>query len=194
MLLLLPPLLALVAAVLRGGSLRALAALPLRGGGVLLAALAVQIALYLPPLRASALVAQVGGALYVVSLGLALVGALRNRGLGPSVWVATLGLALNATVIVANGGYMPVSAAALRAVGGVQGVHAIADARVFTNTHLAGPTTRLAPLSDVIPVRLAGGTGNVYSVGDVLLAAGIAALVYRATRPPIQSRRRDVTA
>ncbi len=103
-------------AVLRGGSPCALAALPLRSDSVLLAALAVRIALYLPPLRASALVAHAGGTLYIASLGLALVGTPRNRGLEPPVWVATLGLALNATVIVANGGYMPVDAAALRAV------------------------------------------------------------------------------
>ena len=183
MLLLLPPLLAVVLATLRGGSPRALAALPLCGGGVLLAALAVQIGLYLPPVRASALVTHAGGALYVASLGLALVGALRNRGLGPAVWVATLGLALNALVIVANGGYMPVNAVALRAAQGAPRVRAVADVRLFNNTHLAGPTTRLTPLSDVIPVRLAGGVGNVYSVGDFLLTAGIAALVYGTTRP-----------
>ena len=183
MLLLLPPLHAVVLATLRGGSPRALAALPIRGGGVILAALAVQIALYLPPVRASALVVHAGGAFYVASLGLALVGALRNRDLGPAVWVATLGLTLNALVIVANGGYMPVNVAALRAAQGQGRVHEIADVRLFNNTHLAGPMTRLAPLSDVIPVRLGGGAGNVYSVGDLLLAAGIAALVYRATRP-----------
>jgi len=183
MLLLLPPLLAVVLATLRGGSPRALAALPIRGGGVILAALAVQIALYLPPVRASALVVHAGGTFYVASLGLALVGALRNRDLGPAVWVATLGLTLNALVIVANGGYMPVNVAALRAAQGQVRVHEIADARLFNNTHLAGPLTRLAPLSDVIPVRLVGGAGNVYSVGDLLLAVGIAALVYRVARP-----------
>jgi hypothetical protein len=182
MLLLLPMLLALGVALLRGGSPRALAALPLRGGGFFLAALAVQVALYLPLLRASALAAHAGGALYAGSLALALVGALRNAALGPALWVATLGLALNTVVIVANGGHMPVSAAAMRAVRGTATVREIADARAFSNARLAGPATRLTPLSDVIPVRLAGGVGNVYSVGDLLLAAGGAALVYTATR------------
>ncbi len=191
MFLLLPPLLALAIALLRGGSPRALAALPIRGGGVLLAALAVQIALYLPPVRASALVVHAGGAFYVASLGLALVGALRNRGLGPAVWVATLGLALNGAAIVANGGYMPVDATALRATQGVARVREVADSRLFNNTRPATASTRLALLSDVIPVRIAGDLGNVYSVGDLLLTAGIAALVYRVTRPPVPSRRRD---
>jgi hypothetical protein len=179
MLLLLPMLLALGVALLRGGSLRALAALPLRGSGFFLAALAVQVALYLPPLRASALAAH-GGALYAGSLVLALAGALRNAALGPAFWVATLGLALNTLVIVANGGHMPVNAAAMRAVRGAPTIHAITDARAFSNARLASPATRLTLLSDVIPVRLAGGLGNVYSVGDLLLAAGGAALVYQA--------------
>ncbi len=132
-------------AVLRGGSPRALAALPLRSGGVLLAALAVRIALYLPPLRASALVAHAGGTLYIASLGLALVGTLRNRGLGPPVWMATLGLALNATVIVANAGYMPVDAAALRAVRNAQHIHDIADAHVFNNITPGQPVDAPGP-------------------------------------------------
>ncbi len=182
MLLLLPTLLALGVALVRGGSLHALAALPLRGGGFFLAALAVQVALYLPPLRASALAAHAGGALYAGSLTFALAGALRNAALGPALWVATLGLALNTLAIVANGGHMPVNAAAMRAVRGAPTVRAIADARVFSNARLASPATRLTPLSDVIPVRLAGGMGNVYSVGDLLLAAGGAALVYQAAR------------
>ncbi len=185
MLLLVPALLALLLALARGGSPRALAALLLRirGTGFLLAALVVQIALYLPPLRASALIAHAGGVLYVGSLGLVGLGALSNWGLGPAARVALLGLACNALVIVVNGGYMPVSAAALRAVRGAQTVHEIAAGQLFTNVRLVGASTRLIVLSDVIPVRLPGGHGNVYSVGDVLLAAGVAALVYRGAHP-----------
>jgi hypothetical protein len=39
-------------------------------------------------------------------------------------------------------------------------------------------------LSDVIPINSPGGLGNVFSIGDVLIAAGGAALVYSATRRP----------
>lgn len=46
---------------------------------------------------------------------------------------------------------------------------------MFNNIRLASPSTRLALLSDVIPVRITGGVGNVYSIGDVLLPAGVAA-------------------
>ncbi len=97
--------------------------------------------------------------------------------------MATLGLALNTVVIVANGGHMPVSAAAMRAVRGTPTVREITDTRAFSNARLASPATRLTPLSDVIPVRLAGGVGNAFSVGDLLLAVRITALIYTATRP-----------
>jgi len=181
-LLLIPAVLALLAALARGGSLRYLAELPVRGSALIAASFAIQVLLYLPPLRDSALAGRWGGAIYLAALALALVGALRNRRLGGAVRLATLGLALNATVIACNGGYMPVNAAAMRAVRGDGAVRVIADTRLYGNTRLAGASTRLAALSDVIPVRLPGGAGNVYSVGDVLLAAGVALLVYRTTR------------
>lgn len=184
MLLLTPVLIALTIALLRGGSLRNLATLPLRGTAFFLAALAVQIVLYLPGIRTSALVHDYGAAFYVVSMGLALVGALRNWRLGVALRVAALGLALNTLVIALNGGYMPTNAAAMQAVQGTATVREIANPHLYGNTHFAGPSTRLTVFSDVIPVRVPGGPGNVYSVGDVLLAAGIAVLVYRATRRP----------
>lgn len=182
MLLLIPALLALIAALVRGGSPRYLAALPVRGSGLIIASFVIQVLLYLPPLRDSALAARWGGVIYVAAMALALAGALRNWRLGWALRLAMLGLALNALVIACNGGYMPVNGGAMRAVRGEAEVRVIADPRLYGNTRLAGGSTRLAALSDVLPVQLPGGAGNVYSVGDVLLAAGVALLVYRATR------------
>jgi len=189
-LLLVPVVLIVPLALARGGSLQALVTLLLRvrGTGVLLAALAVQVALYLPPLRTAPLVAHAGGALYVVSLGLVAAGALANWRLGPAARVAILGVVLNMTVIVANGGYMPVSAVALRMVRGARTVREITDGHMFNNAHLATSATRLGVLSDVIPVRIARGLGNVYSVGDILLALGVMALIYQAMRHPGDAR------
>jgi hypothetical protein len=42
----------------------------------------------------------------------------------------------------------------------------------------------LGVLSDVIPIDSPGGLSNVFSIGDVLIAASGAALVYSATRRP----------
>jgi hypothetical protein len=184
MLLVVPALLALAAALLRGRSLRHLAALPFRGGAFIFTSLAIQVLIYMPVLRTSTPVLHWGGLIYIVALGLALSGALRNWSLGTPVRMATLGLAFNAIVITANGGYMPVNVAALHAVHRDARAHEIASRQLYSNTRPAGASTRLEVLSDVIPIDSPGGLGNVYSIGDLLIAAGGAALVYRATRRP----------
>jgi len=185
MLMLVPLFLTIAVARARGGALRALATLPVRGGAFLATALVIQLLLYLPPLRGAPIAVRYGGGVYVAALGLALVGALRNWRLGAAARVATLGLALNLTVIAANGGYMPVNAAAMSTAQGATTTHDIAAARRYANVHLAGGSTRLVFLSDIIPLQIPQGPGNVYSVGDVLLAAGVAALTYKAMRRPL---------
>jgi hypothetical protein len=49
LLLLIPLVIATLAALLRGESLRHLAALPMRGSGFIFASLAIQVLLYIPP-------------------------------------------------------------------------------------------------------------------------------------------------
>jgi len=189
MLLLAPVLLALLVALLRGGSLHNLADLPLRGIPLMLLAVALQIALYLPGLRTVPLVTSHGAVIYGVTLALLVAAALVNWSLGLAVRVAALGVALNALVIVANGGYMPTNGAAMRAVRGARVVRDIANRHLYGNTRLATPQTRLVALSDIIPVPFPPGAGNVYSVGDGLLALGIATLIYQGTRRPCMPRR-----
>jgi Family of unknown function (DUF5317) len=184
MLLPVPALLALAAALLRGGSLRHLAALPFRGSTFIFTSLAIQVLVYMPFVRTSPLVLHWGGLIYIVALGFALAGALRNWSLGTPVRMATLGLAFNAIVITANGGYMPTNVAAMHAVHRDAKAHEVASQQLYSNTRPAGASTRLRVLSDVIPINSPGGLGNVYSIGDLLIAAGGAALVYSATRRP----------
>jgi len=182
MLLLVPVLAAVVIARLRGGSLHHLANVPLRGGSWIVSSLGVQVLLYVPGIRTASLVVQWSGSIYIVALALALVGALRNWGLGTAARIALLGLVLNVMVIAANGGHMPVAADALRLVQGQGKAADIADHRHYNNTLFADAHTHLAALSDIIPVPAPGGRGNVYSIGDALLAAGVAALAYRSIR------------
>jgi hypothetical protein len=182
MLLVVPLFVALLVALGQGGSLRNLSLLPVRGSSLLIASFAIQLLLYAPGVRDSAIILQCGSAIYIGALLLALLGALRNWQLGTAIRVATLGLALNAFVIVLNGGHMPVDASAMAAVHGQAKAPEIAANRLYENTGIATVSTRMAPLTDVLPVRLPNGYGNVYSVGDVLLATGIAVAVYSATR------------
>ncbi len=171
---------ALVAALgigrLAGGSLRRLATLPLRGtwlvgGAVVLQAAGVGAALALDRSAGSAYAAGLAGSAALAGLFL-----LRNRRL-PGIPLATVGLALNAAVVVANGA-MPVSLpAAARAgvatgpiAGGEDARHVVADGR-----------TRLRPLGDVVPVPWPGHP-EVVSPGDVLLVAGLGLLLVRGMR------------
>ena len=152
-----------------GGSLDRLGSLHLRKGRWVLAAVAVQL-----------FGAVVGGPLYPVGLGVsALLVALflaHNRGVRGTGLVA-LGLLANALVVGLNGA-MPVSADALGRAGlSTQDLLAGEDPR----HELATDGTHLRLIGDVIPVLLPVHP-EVVSVGDVLVAAGLAQLVVLGMR------------
>src|SRR5689334_18761109 len=77
----------------------------IRGGSLVFAALAVQLLLFVEP--TSLIPRRLEAPLHVVSYLLLVVFLLLNR--RPGLLVAALGLALNALVIIANGGRMPIS-------------------------------------------------------------------------------------
>lgn len=79
----------------------------------------------------------------------------------PGATLVACGSLLNAIVIATNGG-MPFDAAAAASVGARP---LLSDAL----HHSIGPETQLLWLADVLPVEL---FRNVYSVGDVIIAAG----------------------
>jgi hypothetical protein len=177
-------LLAILLALLQGGSLRHIATLPVRSMPLIVASLAIQVVIYFPGLRDSALARQGGAAIYIGALTLVLMGVVGNRHLGKAVWVVLAGLVLNMVVIVANGGHMPTNAAAMRSVRGSAQVQMLAAHRQYANVQLANRSSRLLPLSDIFPLPMPFGHGNVFSVGDILIVAGAAGLAYSATRRP----------
>jgi hypothetical protein len=157
-------LVALAVGRVAGGSLERLGTLPLRSRRLVLLAVVVQLAGVV-----------VGGPAHPVALavsaGLVIAFLVRNRGVRGTGLVA-LGLLANALVVGANGA-MPVSAdAAGRAGVSTQDLVAGTDPR----HELAGPSTPLPWLGDVIPVPLPV-RPEVVSPGDVLVAAGVAQLV-----------------
>ena len=96
---------------------------------------------------------------YVVAFGCIAAAALADRAL-PGMSAIAAGATLNWLVVAANGG-MPVDPVALTAAG-----VSMPDDRLHIEL---GPATRLPQLADVIPM---GVFRSVYSIGDVLLAAG----------------------
>ena len=155
-----------------GGRLRNLESLDLRHAWLALAALALQLVIFSP------LTERLGDAvvpLHLVSYGMLLWFVVANRHRGGIV-VAGVGTALNVAAIAANGGYMPASRSALERAG------ALYAGETANNSALMGEGTRLWFLGDVFAVPEWFVLANVFSVGDVLIAAGVAVLVAAGMR------------
>jgi hypothetical protein len=160
------------------GDLRRLERLRVRYWPLVVAALALQLALFtilsvpgwlVPPL-------------YVLSdlLALAWVGLnIRIAGM-PLVGLGSLS---NLVAILANGGRMPVDLALLARARGPAVARGVATGRDAANSVALNPHTKLALLTDRIPMPPPITWVGVYSVGDVLIWIGVAWLVAAAMRP-----------
>jgi Family of unknown function (DUF5317) len=95
-----------------------------------------------------------------------------NRDL-TGIWIAGLGILMNFSVIIANGG-MPVLLEAARLAGESGGL--VLDAKHVLLTD----TTRIPFLADIIPLP-----GAVLSLGDVFLAIGVGVFLEDQTRQPL---------
>ncbi len=163
--------LGLVLGLLVGGKLGNLALIRLRRSRLLFIAVIVRFG------TESLLAADVApvDALRVPLLGgafaLLLVALWANRGY-PGISLAFVGTLANATVIMANGGYMPIWEPSLLIAG-------FTPADVTTAIHFVLPPQldasfllHLGPLADIVPIPLPF-VRNVASVGDLFLSAGL---------------------
>jgi Family of unknown function (DUF5317) len=154
--------LAALAVPLAGGRLAALMELRLRHVWAIFASLGLQIAaIDLPGLSEG-----VRAAMLVAAYPLLAVFLAANWRL-PGMPVVALGGALNLLALGVNGGVMPASPSALAGAG------LDAHAPGFQNsTALEDP--RLAFLGDVFSIPASWPLSNVFSIGDVLIAIGVA--------------------
>lgn len=148
--------------LVRGGRLANLAELRFEWGLVAIAGLAAQIALFSEPV--GSLVGEAGPLLYVASSLLVLAVVLRNRRL-PGLKLVAAGAISNLVAILANGGYMPASRAALEFAG--------LDRTSGYSNSIVTNNPALAPLTDVFALPGWVPFANVFSVGDVLIGLGI---------------------
>jgi hypothetical protein len=160
----------IVAGYLTGGRLERLGALRLRWAPLALLGLAIQVLIFSDPV--SRLVGDAGPAIYVASTATVLVVVLRNVAI-PGVALIALGAGCNLAAIVANGGWMPADAAALASVGGL-------PSGASNSIVVADPA--LGPLTDLFALPAALPLANVFSLGDVLIGAGIAVTIALAMR------------
>lgn len=164
-----------IAGYLGGGRLRNLADLDLAKGWLALAALGLQVAAFSPLGQALGTSATV--ALHLISYALLVWFVFLNRR-RVGVVIAGTGMALNLIAILSNGGYMPASGKALAFAGIAYGGDA------HNNSAVIDAETNLRVLGDVFAVPAWLPTANVFSVGDVLIAAGIAGLLAASMRGP----------
>jgi hypothetical protein len=173
--LVLPTAVALAAGLVSGGSLSRLTAAEFRWWPAVVLVFGIELILYNPPLDGQAWALYVGPWVWVAARLVLVAVLVVNARAGPKAWwVAALGVSLNTLVIVLNGGHMPQLA--------TWGVSQLDPTRL-QNVAAMAPETRLAWLSDVIAEPDWLPRRNVVSVGDILLAAGLAAWVYSATSP-----------
>lgn len=155
---------------LLGGSYRRLARLQLHGTWLVTTALIVQIGIISVFDVKSEAVARSLHILTYVMLGTCL---WLNRSVR---WlpVVAAGWLANFIAIVANAGVMPTSAAAARALGRQAGTG-------FENS-VPTPNGRLVFLGDTIVTPQGLPLANILSIGDVLLIAGLAMVIWSASR------------
>jgi hypothetical protein len=159
--------LALATVPLAGGRIGRLAEVRLRWAPLLFTALALQIVIVV-------VVAGWDDAfLRAVHLGTyAMLGTFLwvNRRI-PRIWIVAVGGALNLIAIAANAGVMPAGTAAVRSAG------LASNADKFTNSGLLDHP-RLFFLGDLWAIPRGWPLANVFSIGDVVIAIGVFAVVY----------------
>jgi hypothetical protein len=118
-----------------------------------------------------------GPPIYAASTAAVVLAVIANRRI-TGMPVVALGAACNFAAIVANGGFMPASLAALQA-------HGKGPSTVYSNS-VVTPDPALAPLTDIFALPNWLPFANVFSVGDVLIGLGVAIVIVAAMRrlPP----------
>jgi hypothetical protein len=164
-------LIGLVLGFLVGGRPAGLADLQLRWSWIIVGGLLVQVVLFSEPV--SERIGALGPPIYVASTAAVIVAVVANRAITGMLVVAA-GAASNLLAIVANGGYMPVSAGAAA----VLGAH---EPSAYSNS-MQLPDPFLAPLTDIFALPPWVPFANVFSVGDVLIGIGIAIVIVAAMR------------
>ncbi|HZQ11005.1 MAG TPA: DUF5317 family protein [Anaerolineae bacterium] len=187
MILLLAFALAVAWGLVRGGSFAHFKSLPLQGYWLAIVAFGLQVIVVYSPLPVT-LDASARVSLLFVSY-LILAGFVWwNRRL-PGMWIIGLGLLSNWLVILANGGYMPITYEALVAAGRTNLVASTATGTlVFGSKDILLPLseTRLWFLSDIFVIPPPFPIPSIFSIGDGFIAFGMFRLVAFALGVPAQ--------
>jgi hypothetical protein len=165
--------------LLSGGRLGALGELRIRRVELVYAAILLQVVAFPSGFFPWTTPESIARVLWLISFALLIGFAAVNRTVR-GVALVFAGLACNLAAVVANGGLMPASPHAIRAAGLT---YRLKNNSISTvDPHLAWLTDRWA-VPEWIP------WGNVFSVGDVLIAAGIVVTIVLAMHGRARSAR-----
>ena len=167
----------LVLGLLLRGRIEHLNGLRLRWAWLAVAGFVGQVILFSDPVAAQ--VGALGPPLYVASTLAVLVAVLANLRV-PGMPLVALGAALNLAAILANGGFMPADPGALALAG-------LEPSSAYSNS-VAEANPALKPLTDIYALPAGTPLANVFSVGDVVLAIGVAWVIVAAMRSPLPAR------
>ena len=159
----------LVIGLVSGGSIARLGELKLAWTPLIVLGMGAQVLLFSTPIGDA--LGPAAPAAYVASNLAVLAAVVRNLAI-PGLPLVLLGGAANLLAIVANGGFMPVSADALVAIGR-------APREGYTNNRLTDGVM-FAPLTDLFAMPAWVPMANIFSVGDVLIGVGAAIAVVAA--------------
>lgn len=171
-------------AILTGGKLSRLAGLPMRRPWLALLAFGMQIYQIHEPTTMAEGLLSLHTAILVLSYLILLLFVWLNRKL-LGILIVGVGLVLNFTVMLANGGYMPITLEAVTQVGHLDALPSTEPGARLRNTKdvvLPREQTRLWILSDIFVIPEPFPIPSVFSIGDVFIAAGAGVLVFQGTR------------
>jgi MFS family permease len=163
-----------------GGRLSALVNVRLRYAALLFAAIVLRYGTQALITQGVALADTLRVPLYALAFG-TLIAALWLNRRSPGLLVVLVGVAFNATAILVNGGYMPVSLAAVDAAG-LSATELNPTYHVVLPPDLGTDFLRMAgPLGDIIPFPVPV-LPNVVSLGDILISIGLGWFVFATLR------------
>jgi hypothetical protein len=169
----------------RGQTVSQLASIPLRSAWLALLAVGLQIPLLRAPFGPPEQVG-VQQVLFLLSHLLLLAFVWRNRHL-PGIWIAGLGVLCNLLVILANGGFMPVTPETLVKINPGSSPNEWPTGFHYgfsKDLILLRGDTILWILSDMLVVPPPFPWPTAFSVGDLLIAVGIVVLLQGPIRLP----------
>lgn len=170
-------LIAFLVALATGGSVRALGGLRFRFLPLIFLALFTQVVIFSPIAGDTDLIHRIGPWIYVGTIVVLLFVMAMNLAI-PGMKLVLLGTLLNGLVIVANGGFMPSPEGALREAGRLHLVLqdeaeiAAGEPYILSNSEIAEDDAPLLFLGDIFYIPDPWPLHNVFSIGDVLIAAG----------------------